>query len=189
MARGRRVPRKRRGNILKEAALGARAASLRQRRQSGLPCSCGPAGPVLRAGPGGEQLPPSEGAGRSTGEQAGCGGTRQVWGGWLWSSKGPGGCSLYFPANSQAPARAGDSLEPVPEARGRKDEACAPQAASPSPPTLISAGLPAHGRRERASQPSSLTCGFPDPWRASNYPVIALFIASLQVTTFWQAFP
>lgn len=35
----------------------------------------------------------------------------------------------------------------------------------------------------------ALTRRFPDTWRASDYPVITPFIASLQVVTFWQAFP
>lgn len=35
----------------------------------------------------------------------------------------------------------------------------------------------------------SLTCSFLNTWKASNYPVITPFIASLPLTTFWQAFP
>lgn len=35
----------------------------------------------------------------------------------------------------------------------------------------------------------SLTCSFLNTWKASNYPVITPFIASLRLTTFWQAFP
>lgn len=116
------------------------------------------------------------------------------WVGWGWSSKMPGAsaaASVSWP--TPRPWALADSPEPVPEGEGkekegRKDEVHVHKAASPSPiHTRIFSWAPSS--REASDWPSSLTRRFPDPWRASNYPVITLFIASLRVTTFWQAFP
>lgn len=58
-----------------------------------------------------------------------------------------------------------------------------------APRWLIVCWASSSRRWEAWSWPSSLTCSFPNTWKASNYPVITPFIASLRLTTFWQAFP
>lgn len=74
---------------------------------------------------------------------------------------------------------------------------CVSRSSAPPPPPpstlaprwLIVCWASSSRRWEAWSWPSSLTCSFPNTWKASNYPVITPFIASLQLTTFWQAFP
>lgn len=87
-------------------------------------------------------------------------------------------------------------LEAGPEEESLKERevnschsACVFPAASAQPHSAdLSTGLLAPSLVRGWSWPSSRTVRFPDTWRAGNYPVITLFIASLRVTTFWQAF-
>lgn len=122
---------------------------------------------------------------------AGSSGTKQVGHGGLRSSKMPGDS-----AAASVPAHAAvNSLEPGP-AQGKRQERkermewVPSKQLLPCPSTLsnFQLGFQLTGDM-RLGVGQALTRRFPDTWRASDYPVITPFIASLQVVTFWQAFP
>lgn len=75
--------------------------------------------------------------------------------------------------------------------RGKKRWECVPtKQLHPCPSTLSNFQLGFQLTRDvRPQVGQAVPRGFPDTRRASDYLVITPFIASLQVTTFWQAFP